>query len=199
MRSRSKPDRTHPRASRIARASPRATGDTPPMMAPPFPWTDRDFAFHARDALRRPVVERREAQPPRPREGRRSIDVRAHAADQTALERAKAARGSRDTSLRDQVAHRLVAESGDGAHAVRVSVSEGIVTLEGPVPERYTKEMVEAIVEAVPGVRGVDNRLCVDWIDGTPSVDRLDEAPAPPRKDYLTSTRGSPTSSGKRT
>lgn len=169
MRNRSSPDRT--RASRVGRKMPRSSGVAPVFEAP-FPWTDRDFAFNARDALRRRMPDR----------------------DEIARQRA----GSVNTSLRDQVAHRLLAEAGEGAHAVSVSVDEGIVKLEGPVPERFTKEMVEAIVEAVPGVRGVDNRLCVDWIDGTPSVDRIDEAPPPPRKDYLTSTRNSPTSPGKR-
>ena len=193
MRNRSTPDRT--RASRIGRKPPRSSGDEP-MLAPPFPWTDRDFAFHARDALRRPVRARAEA----PRQGGAwNIDVRAHAADEAARERTKAAEGLKDTSLRDAIAHRILAEAGDGAHAVRISVDDGIVTLEGPVPERFTKDMLDAIVEAVPGVRGVDNRLCVDWVDGTPSADRVEDAPAPPRHDYLTSIRGSPPSTMKRT
>ena len=169
MRNRSNPDR---RASRVGRPMTRSGGDAPPM-AQPFPWTDRDFAFHAHDALRRKLPDR----------------------ETIARQRA----GSADTSLRDAVAHRMLAEAGEAAHAVTIAVEDGIVTLEGPVPERFTKEMVEALVEAVPGVRGVDNRLCVDWIDGTPSVDRADEAPPPPVKDYLTSTRGSPTSTMKRT
>jgi hypothetical protein len=190
---RSRPDRA--RASRIGRKQPRSSGDEP-MLAPPFPWTDRDFAFHAREALRRPIRARSE---PRERDGRWNIDVRAHAADEVAAERAKAAEGTKDTSLRDLVAHRILTEAGEGSHAVKVGVDDGIVTLEGPVPERLTKEMIDAIVEAVPGVRGVDNRLCVDWVDGTPSVDRADEAPSPPRREYLTSTRGSPTSTMKRT
>jgi hypothetical protein len=169
MRNRSNPDRT--RTSRVAPKSPRASGETPDLSTP-FPWTDRDLAFNARDALRRP------------------------APDADEIERQRA--GSVNTSLRDEVAHRLLAEAGEGAHAVKITVDDGIVTLDGPVPQRFTKDMVEAIVEAVPGVRGVDNRLCVDWVDGTPSVDRIGEAPPPPRKDYLTSTQNSPTSTGKR-
>ena len=43
-----------------------------------------------------------------------------------------------------------------------MAVRDGIVTLEGPVPERVTRELLHAIVEACPGVRGVDNRLRVD-------------------------------------
>jgi len=169
MRNRSSPDRT--RASRTVRNVSRPGGEPP--MAPPFPWTDRDFAFHAGASLRRPMPDR------------------------AAIARERA--GTADTSLRDEVAHRIVSSGGDGAMDVVVTVLDGIVTLEGPVPERVTKEMIEAIVEAVPGVRGVDNRLCVDWIDGTPSADRIDVAPPEPTKDYLESTRNSSRSTLKRT
>ena len=170
MRNRSSPDRT--RASRVSRTMSRPTS-AEPAPAPPFPWTDRDFAFHAGARLRRPIVDR------------------------AAVARQRA--GSADASLRDEIAHRIVSEGGDGALDVNVTVAEGVVTLQGPVPERVTKEMLEAIVEAVPGVRGVDNRLCVDWIDGTPSADRAEAAPPEPRKDYLESPRGSPRSAMKRT
>ena len=148
-----------------------------PAIVPPFPWTDRDFAFHARASLRR----------------RMSAD------DATVPVRGRASRGYADASLRDEVAHRIVAEAGDDALDVVVTVREGIVMLEGPVPERVTKEMLQAIVEACPGVRGVDNRLRVDWIDQTPSAARAADAPAEPRPDYLSSTRGSPTTTMRRT
>jgi len=170
MRNRSSPDRT--RASRVGRTVSRPTF-AEPASAPPFPWTDRDFAFHAGERLRRPVVDR------------------------AAIARQRA--GNADTSLRDEIAHRIVSEGGEGAHDIVVTVADGIATLEGPVPERVTKEMLEAIVEAVPGVRGVDNRLCVDWVDGTPSAERVDMAPPEPLKDYASSTRGSPRSVMKRT
>jgi len=169
MRNRSSPDRT--RASRTVHKSRNAAAE--PAIAPPFPWTDRDFAFYAGERLRRPGPDR------------------------AAIARERA--GSRDASLRDEIAHRIVSSGGDGALDVVVTVADGIVTLEGPVPERVTKEMVEAIVEAVEGVRGVDNRLCVDWIDGTPSADRVVSAPPEPPKEYLFSTRGSPRSTMKRT
>jgi osmotically-inducible protein OsmY len=149
-----------------------------PAYAPPFPWTDRDFAFHARASLRRRVS------------GQEDSTVRA---------RGRASRGHADASLRDEVAHRIVSEGGGDALDVVVKVREGIVTLEGPVPERVTKEMLQAIVEACPGVRGVDNRLRVDWVDETPSAARLADAPAEPRPAYLSSTRGSPTTTMRRT
>jgi len=170
MRNRSSPDRT--RVSRAGRTVSR-TSFVEPAPAPPFPWTDRDFAFHAGQRLRRPVVDR------------------------GAIARERA--GNADTSLRDEIAHRIVSEGGDGALDIVVTVADGIATLEGPVPERVTKEMIEAVVEAVPGVRGVDNRLCVDWVDGTPSADRVEVAPPEPPKTYLESTRNSRTSPLKRT
>ena len=170
MRNRSSPDRT--RMSRAGRKMSRASS-AEPVLAPPFPWTDRDFAFYAGERLRRPSPDR------------------------AAIARERA--GNADTSLRDEIAHRIVSSGGEGALDVVVTVADGIATLEGPVPERVTKEMLEAIVEAVPGVRGVDNRLCVDWIDGTPSAYRAEVAPPEPPKDYLDSTRGSPKSAMKRT
>ena len=157
----------------------RSTPGRGPTFAPPFPWTDRDFAFHARASLRRRMSARGD--------------------DETVYARARASRGYADTSLRDDVAHRIVSEAGEHAHDVTVTVREGIVTLEGPVPERVTKEMLQAVVEACPGVRGVDNRLRVDWIDETPSAERAADAPAEPRLDYLSSTRGSPTTTMRRT
>jgi hypothetical protein len=108
-------------------------------------------------------------------------------------------RGHADTSLRDEIAHRIIAQAGDAGLDVTIRVLDGIVTLEGPVPERVTKDVLQAIVEACPGVRGVDNRLRVDWIDETPSVARATEASAPTDDDYLASPRGAPTSTMKRT
>jgi len=108
-------------------------------------------------------------------------------------------RGHADTSLRDEIAHRVVSEAGDAGLDVAIKVLDGIVTLEGPVPERVTKETLHAIVEACPGVRGVDNRLRVDWIDETPSAARAADATAGPRTDFLKSTSGAPTSTTKRT
>lgn len=150
---------------------------------PPDPWTDRDFAFHARDAVkRRAYVPSAEAKGDASNWGisplarGRNAGLRVTLASEALSPRASSSglrgRGHADASLRDEIAHRIVSEAGDAGLDVTIKVFEGIVTLEGPVPERVTKEMLQAIVEACPGVRGVDNRLRVDWIDETPRAAR---------------------------
>ena len=208
MRSRSHPHR----GTATTRA--RSRGDARIVtLPPPDPWTDRDFAFHARESLRRRAyVPSAEAK--REREADEDAGHSPSARGWSAVSRSarpvatisldapeprQPDRGHADTSLRDQIAHRIVAQAGDAGLDVTIRVLDGIVTLEGPVPERVTKDVVQAIVEACPGVRGVDNRLRVDWIDETPSVARASGAPAPPDDDYLVSPRGAPTSTMKRT
>ena len=158
-------------------------------LPPPDPWTDRDFAFHVRNSLKRrayvpsaetkldagdrgfsPLARARNA-------GLRVITLASDAVSPRASASGSRGRGHADASLRDEIAHRIVSEAGDAGLNVTIKVFEGIVTLEGPVPERVTKEMLQAIVEACPGVRGVDNRLRVDWIDETtPSAARAMQA-----------------------
>lgn len=181
-------------------------------MPPPDPWTDRDFAFHARESLRRrayvpsaevkldrdagdggfgPATHGWNAVPRTPQTRPSMLP--------NAPEPRQPDRGHADTSLRDDVAHRIVSQVGDAGLDVTVSVLEGIVTLEGPVPERVTREMLQAIVEACPGVRGVDNRLRVDWIDETPGATRKAGEPLGPATASLNATSGAPTSTMKRT
>ncbi|MEO8485044.1 MAG: BON domain-containing protein [Betaproteobacteria bacterium] len=211
MRKRSSFDRSPcaPRPARGRRASSSRSAPGEPAIAPPFPWTDRDFAFHARQAPRL-HASRKEPELPRapvdagatPAPRRRSLRDRVPAIEtlnEWPSDRARALRGLADASLRDEVAHRIVSKAGDRALDVEVRVTEGIVVLEGPVPARATKEMLHAIVEACPGVRGVDNRLRVDWVDETPSAARAGEEVASPPADYLSSTSGSPTTTMRRT
>jgi hypothetical protein len=42
---------------------------------------------------------------------------------------------------------------------VSVEVSNGVVTLDGTVDDRYSKYMLEEMVDSIPGVKDVDNRL----------------------------------------
>lgn len=169
MRSRSTPHRgstLRPRSRREAHIV---------TLPAPDPWTDRDFAFHARESLRRHAyVPSAEAKRERDTGGQEvgatmrgwkaigRISQRPEAMLPETPEPREPDRGHADTSLRDEVAHRIVSQAGDAGLDVTVVVREGIVTLEGPVPERVTREMLQAIVEACPGVRGVDNRLRVD-------------------------------------
>jgi hypothetical protein len=186
MRFRSTPHRGPATKRSRTRAGSRAV-----TLPPPDPWTDRDFAFHVRETLRRrayvPSAEAR-----REREAgdwaigpaMRGWDAATRPTLSSEVlkggEPRADDRGHADTSLRDEIAHRIVSEVGDAGLDVSVKVFEGIVTLEGPVPERVTKEMLHAIVEACPGVRGVDNRLRVDWLDETPGAARAPGAPDGP-------------------
>jgi len=206
MRSRSRPHRGTT-ATRV-----RSRGEARAFTPPPDPWTDRDFAFHVRESLRRRAYMP-SAEAKRERDAsdwgfgpatrgwneRQRAMLPSDAVATSGYDPRLKDRGHADTSLRDEIAHRIVAEAGDAGLDVTIRVLEGIVTLDGPVPERVTKEMLQAIVEACPGVRGVDNRLRVDWIDETPRAARATEAPREPGRDYLRSTNGSSTSTMKRT
>ena len=42
---------------------------------------------------------------------------------------------------------------------VSAEVSNGVVTLDGAVDDRYSKYMLEEMVDPIAGVKNVDNRL----------------------------------------
>lgn len=140
---------------------------------PPAPWTDRDIAIRQRaNAAALPMSSLGEAKDP----------------------------SSSDGALSDDIARRIETRLGSDALDLTVSVNDAAVTIDGPVRTRSTKAVVGAIAEACPGVRAVDNRLRVDWIDQTPSADRASSA-SPPQADadYIGSIEGSPTTSQRRT
>jgi hypothetical protein len=69
-----------------------------------------------------------------------------------------------DTRILDDVVERLT-ENGDlDATYIRVSVRDGIVTLEGNVDRRPSKRLAEDIAESVSGVDDIQNRLTVGQI-----------------------------------
>ncbi|MCD6310212.1 MAG: BON domain-containing protein, partial [Candidatus Eremiobacteraeota bacterium] len=49
---------------------------------------------------------------------------------------------------------------------VRPIVKDGIVELKGQVADVKSRQQVEDIVRSLPGVRGVDNNLLVDFLLG---------------------------------
>lgn len=63
--------------------------------------------------------------------------------------------------LKEDICERLTDAPEVDASEVSISVKEGIVTLEGSVPDRRMKHRAEDIVEACPGVKDVENRLRV--------------------------------------
>ena len=70
-----------------------------------------------------------------------------------------------DRDLQDRVLKALEFDPLDRA-AIGVSVSHGVVTLQGRVRNRREAWLAERVTHAVPGVRGLANELEVDSVDG---------------------------------
>jgi len=67
----------------------------------------------------------------------------------------------RDESILDEIYLRLLSERDVDSSDVSVEVHHGAATLEGTVPERRMKHIMENIVAGVRGVTDVDNRVRV--------------------------------------
>lgn len=67
-----------------------------------------------------------------------------------------------DERIREEVCDRLAQDDELDASEITVSVSDREVTLEGSVPDRYSKHRAEDIVDSVSGVNDIHNRLKVD-------------------------------------
>src|SRR5690606_26641428 len=63
--------------------------------------------------------------------------------------------------LKEDLCERLTEAHDVDAGEISVSVRDGIVTLEGSVPERRMKHRAEDIADACSGVKDVENRLKV--------------------------------------
>jgi translation elongation factor EF-1beta len=71
-------------------------------------------------------------------------------------------RQTRDATLKAQVKAKLAAEVGASTvTAVEVNVTNGVVTLAGPVRSDEEKQKAEAAARSVEGVSGVNNALQV--------------------------------------
>ena len=66
-----------------------------------------------------------------------------------------------DERIREDINDRMTEDPYLDARDIEVHVENGVVTLTGSVPERYQRRRVQDIVETVPGVRGIHNRLTV--------------------------------------
>ena len=82
-------------------------------------------------------------------------------ADVTVVPRGRAARGStrRDAEIAREVSRRLGEHASLDASDIDVQVKDARVTLAGRVQDPPARHVAELIADAVPGVRGVDNRL----------------------------------------
>lgn len=66
-----------------------------------------------------------------------------------------------DARIQEDLHELLTGDDGIDATAVIVAVSEGVVTLNGWVPERRMKHLAEELATSCRGVREVDNRIQV--------------------------------------
>ncbi|MDX2090794.1 MAG: BON domain-containing protein [Kofleriaceae bacterium] len=91
----------------------------------------------------------------------RSPDVRPIGAARPGPHRGKGPRGYQrpDDRIRDLVCEALAEDDQVDATQIEVTVSDGIVTLSGSVPDRPTKRMAEDVVDRIWGVRDVHNQL----------------------------------------
>jgi hypothetical protein len=67
-----------------------------------------------------------------------------------------------DERIREAVSETLARDGDLDASEIEVSVEQGEVTLEGSVPNRWSKRLAEDLVHGERGVRDVHNRLRVD-------------------------------------
>jgi osmotically-inducible protein OsmY len=66
-----------------------------------------------------------------------------------------------DERLREDISERLMYAMEIDSSEVTVNVSDGRVTLDGTVPDRYMKHAIEDLVDECPGVQDIDNRVRV--------------------------------------
>lgn len=66
-----------------------------------------------------------------------------------------------DTVLQIKVKNAMHGDPDIGELGIRVHVLDGVVTLEGTSPDERLKDRAGQIVELIPGVDEVDNRITV--------------------------------------
>jgi len=80
-----------------------------------------------------------------------------------------------DERLREDICERLSEDDRVDASDVSVTCTNGVVTLEGTVPERAMKHRIEDLVDACHGVKDIQNHIAVtrhiDWRD-VPNTER---------------------------
>jgi hypothetical protein len=72
-----------------------------------------------------------------------------------------------DERLKEDICERMYTSTECDTSEVSVDVKSGVVTFEGTVEDRRSKYMLEEMVDNVPGVKDVDNRLRIQRGDGS--------------------------------
>ena len=72
-----------------------------------------------------------------------------------------------DERLKEDICERMYTSTECDTSEVSVDVKSGVVTLEGTVEDRRSKYMLEEMVDNVPGVKDVENRLRIQRGDAS--------------------------------
>ena len=100
-------------------------------------------------------------------DGFASRDDRRDSPDRSAGRGIYAGRGPKgyqrsDERIQETVSEALARDGDLDASEIEVSVERGEVTLQGSAPNRWSKRLAEDLVQDLPGVREVHNRLRVE-------------------------------------
>jgi osmotically-inducible protein OsmY len=66
-----------------------------------------------------------------------------------------------DARIVEEAAARLALHGQLDASNISLGVRDGMVTLQGTVPDRHQKRMAEDIIDSIHGVKDVDNQITI--------------------------------------
>jgi len=72
-----------------------------------------------------------------------------------------------DERMKEDICERLYHQEHIDSSEVTVEVSEGKVTLDGTVKDRHMKHAIEDLIDGIPGVKDIDNRVRVTRDEGS--------------------------------
>ena len=72
-----------------------------------------------------------------------------------------------DERMKEDICERLYGQQHIDSSEVTIEVKDGKVTLDGTVNDRHMKHSIEDLVDGVPGVKDIDNRVRVFRDDGS--------------------------------
>jgi hypothetical protein len=81
-----------------------------------------------------------------------------------------------DDRIREDLYERVMRHDYIDASDLVIVVAQGVVTLDGSVPERHMKHDIENIADACPGVKDIENRIRVNR-PGTPATSQAASQP----------------------
>ena len=80
-----------------------------------------------------------------------------------------------DADLRLDVERALLSDPAASAYGIRVSIKNGVATLDGKVDSWQEKQLAQRVVEGVRGIRGVESRLTIEMSSVRPDQEMAAE------------------------